>query len=181
MVYFLFATVLISRTNTMFRQVSWFNFNLQKENQFQSFTKSYSYYNGHTCKSFFSTNTNNLYILERLVVVSTATNESILVPLSKQTEYFIHQVTWATWVTSNADGLAWLFPAWLAQILLLIKVPNSSTYKSHRYTSQLKQHVAQHSNNTHSYCCSLHIHTGELKRPLLGPNTSVGHTFLLSK
>ncbi len=43
--------------------------------------------------------------------------------------------------------------------------PNSRTYKAHKYTSQVKQHIAQHSNYAHAHFCSLHIHTGEKKRP----------------
>ncbi len=43
--------------------------------------------------------------------------------------------------------------------------PNSRAYKAHKYTSQLKQHIAQHSNYAHAHFCSLHIHTGEKKRP----------------
>jgi hypothetical protein len=66
-------------------------------------------------------------------------------------------MTWDTWTTSHDDGLAWLFSAWLAQILLLMKVPNSRTYKSHRYSSQLKQHKTQHSNYTHAHSCSFYI------------------------
>jgi hypothetical protein len=53
-----------------------------------------------------------------------------------------------------------------AQILLPIKVQKSRTNKSHRGTSQLKQHTTQHSNYTHAHSSSFHIHTGELKRPV---------------
>ncbi len=74
-------------------------------------------------------------------------------------------MTWEAQTASHADCFAWLFPAWLAQILLLIKSQTQGTYKSHRYTSHLKYHIAQHRNNTYAHSCSLHIHTGELKRP----------------
>ncbi len=50
-------------------------------------------------------------------------------------------------------GLAWLFSAWLPQILLLIKDPALNTYKSHRYSSQLKQHKVYHSNYIHAHSC----------------------------
>ncbi len=69
----------------------------------------------------------------------------------------IHHMTWGAWTASHADGLAWLFSAWLAQILPLTKVQNSNTYKSHRYTSQLKQHKTQHSNFINAHSCSLNI------------------------
>jgi hypothetical protein len=67
---------------------------------------------------------------------------------------------------SHANGLAWLFLARLAQILLPIKGPNSNTYKSHRYTSELKQHKAQHSDyNMHILAFFPTFCTAELKRP----------------
>ncbi len=58
-----------------------------------------------------------LYILEQPSIVSTAANESILAPFSKQTESFHspHEIEHLT--TFHADSLAWL-----AQILLLIRV-----------------------------------------------------------
>ncbi len=85
----LFATVLISRTTAyaqMSRRGLWFIFNLRIKKQYQSFTYQYSYNNRHTYESIFLINTDNFYILERLGVVSTVANESILAPLLKQTE-----------------------------------------------------------------------------------------------
>ncbi len=67
----------------------------------------------------------------------------------------------------QADGLAWqFFLAWLAQNLMLIKVPNSRTYKSHKYTSQPKQHITWHSNYIciYAHSRSLPMNAGELKR-----------------
>ncbi len=74
--------------------------------------------------------------------------------------------------------MAWLdyFQLGFAQILLRIKVPNSSTYKSHRNTSQLKQRKTKHSN--YSICkhiLALSIFHTMSWRGLLGPNPSVGH------
>jgi hypothetical protein len=82
------------------------------------------------------------------------------------------------------------FLAWLAQISLLITVPNSNTYKSNKYTSRLKQYKVQHNSTAtyiHNYFTFLHLppaqlvfmnvhshisefHTGELKGPA-GHNT----------
>jgi hypothetical protein len=66
-----------------------------------------------------------LYILEQPSIVSMATNESILAPLSKQTEFFYSPHKRGRLTTSHSDGLAWL-----AQILLLIKV-SSQTLINH--------------------------------------------------
>jgi hypothetical protein len=75
--------------------------------------------------------------------------------------------------------MAWrLFSACLAPILLLIKVPSSSTYKSHIYTSQLQQHSAQHSYYIYTRTFLLFLYfTPVSLRGLLGPNPSVGHIY----
>ncbi len=68
-----------------------------------------------------------------------------------------HHVTWDAWTASYVGGLAWLFLAWLPQILLLIKVPDLNTYIIHRYSSQLKQHKVYHSNYIHAQALYIHI------------------------
>ncbi len=74
--------------------------------------------------------------------------------------------------------MAWLdyFQLGFAQILLLIKVPNSRTYKSHRNTSQLKQRKTNHSNySIRKHILALSIFHTMSWRGLLGPNPSVEH------
>jgi hypothetical protein len=65
------------------------------------------------------------YILQQPGIVSTAMNESILAPLSKQTESSYSPRDLGT-LELLSTSVAWLgyFLAWLAQILLLIKVLN---------------------------------------------------------
>ncbi len=66
---------------------------------------------------------------------------------------------------SQLLGLAVLRLAWLD--LAVDQSPNSRTYKSEWYTSQLKQHTAQHSNYIYRHTfILLYIFTGELKRPV---------------
>jgi hypothetical protein len=70
----------------------------------------------------------------------------------------------------------WIFSAWLAQILLLIKVSDLPLIKSNRYASQLKQHK-HNTAATHTHILDFSIfHSSELKR-LLDPNPSVGHIY----
>jgi hypothetical protein len=78
---------------------------------------------------------------------------------------------WGCWTASHASDSAWLFSAWIALVLLMIKVSDFKHNKSYIYTSQLKQYKAQHSNYTytHSWFFSP-FHTDELKRPA-GPET----------
>jgi hypothetical protein len=54
--------------------------------------------------------------------LSAAVNESILALLSKQTESFYSLCGIGHPTTFHSEGLAWQLLAWLAQILLLIKV-----------------------------------------------------------
>jgi hypothetical protein len=77
----------------------------------------------------------------------------------------VHHMIWGAWTASHSGGLAWLFSAWLAQILLLIKVPDS--YKSHRYniTAKTTQSTAQQL-YTRTFLLFSIFHTGELKRPV---------------
>ncbi len=137
------------------------------------------YYNHCTQRSFFflhSTAAIHVYILEQLGIVSTAANEPILAPLQSRLSLSTHHVTWNEWTASPANGLAWLFSALLAQILLLIKVPNSSTSKSHRYLSQLKPHKTQYSNYRHTLSCFPYIFILASWKGLLGSNHRVDIT-----
>ncbi len=97
------------------------------------------------------------HILERLGIVSTAVNESILAPLSKPTGFSY---------SPRDSGPLDCFPHWWLGLAILSlacpdlaadQSPNSRTYKLHRYASQLKEHKTQHSNCTHAHCCSLYI------------------------
>jgi hypothetical protein len=81
---------------------------------------------------------NYLYILEQPSIVSTATNESILSPLSKQIESF-H--------SPREVGRPTTSLRWLGLVIVSLACPDlaadqrtiSNTYKSYRYTSLLKQ------------------------------------------
>ncbi len=89
------------------------------------------------------------YSLEQPSIVSTAVNESILSPLSKQSESFTHHVRQDARQLPT-DGLAWLSltcPDLGADHRL-----KSHTYKSHRYASRLKQYkgTALQQTDTHS-------------------------------
>jgi hypothetical protein len=108
----------------------------------QSHTYTHDCYDRYsTNKKFFTHITS--YILEKISVVSTATNESILAPLSKQTESFRSPHEIGCPMTSHRrPGLAILSLACLD--LAADHRLNSNTYKLHRYASWLKQYKAQH-------------------------------------
>jgi hypothetical protein len=118
------------------RRVLWFIFYLQIKNRVS-----------HDCYDRYSTNTKlfthiTSYILEKISVVSTAANESILAPLSKQMESFRSPHEIGRPMTSHQRlGLAILSLACLD--LASDHRLNSNTYKPHRYASRLKQYKAQ--------------------------------------
>jgi hypothetical protein len=93
------------------------------------------------------------YILEQPNVVSNAANESILAPLSKQTESS-HSPS----ETGRLTLMAWLgyfFQSWLAQILLLITAPTQTLLNHiYIYTSWQKQKQYQ----AQFYSQQTHIH-----------------------
>jgi hypothetical protein len=157
------------------RQVFWFIFNLRIKKNRSVIHTIIGYYNRHTQWSFSCqiVQTVHVYILEQLGFVSTAAkkNESILAHLSKQTE---------SSCSPHDLGRLNCFPHWwlglaifslTAQILLLIKVPDLNSYKSHRYniTAKTTQSTAQQL-YTRTFLLFSIFHTGELKRPV-GPKS----------
>jgi hypothetical protein len=135
------------------------------------------------------------YILAQLSVVSTTANESILAPFSKQTESShspreIGRPTTSHWWL----GLAIL--GFACPDLAADRCPNLNTYKSHRFEWQVKQHKGQCYSNRHIFTtfCILRLtltqlivykHTYTIStnltlaswKGLLGPHSSVGHTY----
>ncbi len=159
---YLFVTVLISRTNAYARTGLMVNFLPAKKKIGSLIHIIIRFYNSCT------------YILERLGFVSTAANESILAPFSKQTESFRSQCDMRLLDCFPCRWLGLAIFSLACQILLLIKGPNPITYKSHRYTSHLKQHITQHRTIYKLFFASSTF-TLVSWRGLLGPNTSVRH------
>ncbi len=73
---------------------------------------------------------------------------------------------WNAWTASNTSGLAWLFSAWLAQILLLIIAPDLNTLHITVKTTQSTAQLLY----MHTFLLFSIFHTGELKRPT-GPES----------
>ncbi len=109
------------------------------------------------------------YILEQPSVVSTATNESILAPLLKQTESFHSLLEIGCPTTFQGDGLAWLCLAWFAQILLQIKVPTQTLLnhiETHHGYSNIRHSVIARQANIHTLFTfhTRHKHSTTAKR-----------------
>ncbi len=95
------------------------------------------------------------YIFQRLDVVSTSWNKSILAPLAKQTQSSYSPCDFGT-LELLPTPVAWLryFQLCLLRSCCCSKSHILNTYKSHRYTWQLKKHKEQHSNYTYTHSCS---------------------------
>ncbi len=134
-----------------------------------------------------------LYIIEQLSVGSTAANDSILAPFSKQTESF-HSPCGIGCLRASHQWLGLAISSLACPDLAADHRPNSKTYKSHRYASRVKQYKAQsYGKLTHTqlfYILMLNMSTINNYKytptaslnftltsweSLLGPKFSVGH------
>jgi hypothetical protein len=125
-------------------------FNLWIKKIGQSFTQSnVTMYNRYTHRSFSGQTVQTVYVYIHTWATRHCQHCSEWVhhcPSFNADWVFLYTTWFGTLDCFPRSCLACLFLDWLAQILLLIKVPNLNTYKSHRYTSQLKQKEAQHRN-----------------------------------
>jgi hypothetical protein len=135
------ATVPISRTNAYAQTGLMVYFNIQTKKWNQLHTHSHNHHNRYLLNmKFASLKHAILYILQQPSVISTAANDCS----SLKVDWIFSLTTWDR--TPNNIPLRWLDLAIFCLTcpdLAADQSLHSNTYKSHRYTSWIKQYKAQ--------------------------------------